>query len=125
MAHNEFSHFFSRSWAIEAMSADDTDESKASFCIVLSDIDTGDYLGFAACNTANRNWFGPLGVRSDCRSKGLVRMLVQSAFLKAKKSGINSFILPWVNEKEAFYRNVIPDLERHVFYKFEYHHHPR
>ena len=79
------------------------------FCIVLSDKDRRDYLGFAAINTANRNWFGPMGVRRDCRSRGLGWLLVQSAFLKAKENGINSLILPWVNEKETFYRNVIPD----------------
>jgi len=112
-------HEFSRSWAIEAMSADDAEKWRSSFCIVLSDKDTGDYLGFAAINTANRNWFGPMGVRRDCRSKGLGRLLVKSAFLRAKENGINSLILPWVNEKEMFYNNIIQDIERQVFFKFE------
>ncbi len=107
---------FSYSWALESVSSF---SNCNSFCSVLKDSGSNEFLGFAAVNTANPNWFGPMGVRKDLRSKGFGKLLVLHAFYNAQKLGTSSLILPWVNEKEVFYKKIFKNVERYVFLKFQ------
>ncbi len=108
---------FSESWAAQTERAFEGEEQ--SYCSVVIDKKSDKILGFATVNTANPNWFGPMGVRADARKNGLGSMLVMHALQHAKERGVKRLIFPWINEKEAFYKSIIGDAERVVFGKFE------
>lgn len=66
---------------------------------------------------ANPGWFGPMGVAPEHRRKGLGRLLVCRAVKQAERDGISRIILPWVNEKAAFYERALGQVDFLRFYK--------
>lgn len=108
---------FSRSWTDETEDAFSANAQK--FCFITTEKSSGDVLGFATVNTANPNWFGPMGVRPDMRGKGLGKLLASHALLRAKEVGLKQIVLPWINEKESFYRKIVAAAEKVIFYKYQ------
>jgi GNAT superfamily N-acetyltransferase len=59
-----------------------------------------------------------MGVRPDMRKKGIGRHLASHALLNAKEVGLQHIVLPWINDKEPFYRKIVGNAERVVFNKY-------
>ena len=107
---------FSASWAIEAERG--LAGGGDPFCSVLREQD-GAVLGFAAMNTTNPNWFGPMGVRADVRGRGLGAWLVHHALAEAATRGTHRYLLPWVNDNAVFYRHVLGSLQERGYLKMK------
>lgn len=107
---------FSNSWAVESSPA--FNEETNAFCSVLRYIDTSEVLGFAVVNCTNPNWFGPMGVHSEYRKRGMGQLLVFHSILTARDKGIRQLIFQWINGKEEFYSKFLPKATWQVFYKF-------
>jgi hypothetical protein len=79
---------FTRSWAVETSAAFEERQGGA-FCVIAED--ASDVVGFAAVRAA------------------------EEAF--AKNPDLPSILLPWINDKEPFYRKIFGDMERRVYKK--------
>lgn len=101
---------FSESWAREA--AVDGD----GFVMILRDSRDG-IIGFAAMGTMNPGWFGPMGVAKHLRGNGYGSALVRATINEAAKRGIPHALLQWINDKEPFYKKLLPNSERLIMLK--------
>jgi len=109
---------FSRSWAVEATSVFDNPDG--GLCAIAENTAaTAELAGFAAVHASNPNWFGPMGVAKELRGRGLGKKLAVYAAEKAfdKNSATAKLLLPWINEKEPFYRGIFGDMEKHSYKK--------
>lgn len=107
---------FSLSWAKEILPA--LQDSNGAFCSLIKRND--EILGFAAMHATNPNWFGPMGVKTSERGKGLGRALLHPVFTQLHREKTNQIILPWVNDKVGFYEKALgkPACTTLVFEKF-------
>ena len=108
---------FTKSWALETQPAFDNDPS--SFCYIATDTMTKSVIGFAAVGAANPQWFGPMGVKESLRGQGIGKQLLIHACLEAGKRGLTHMIIPWINEKDIFYRKIIQSVEERRYIKAE------
>ena len=105
---------FSQSWAKETESAFIPEHP--AFCSIARD-SKGKIIGFATIHSCNPNWFGPMGVKKKLRKGGIGRLLLCHSVLHAKDQGTKKLLLPWINDKDAFYCNIIGDMEKHTYFK--------
>lgn len=105
---------FSKSWARETEPAFDT--KSPAFCSIARD-PQNNIIGFAAIHSCNPNWFGPMGVNAKLRKGGIGRLLVCHSLLYAKDQGTEKLLLPWINDKDAFYCKIIGEMEKHIYLK--------
>lgn len=100
---------FSAGWAHEC-------EAALSFqpCRCLIAVKDGELLGFACYDATALGFFGPIGVREDCRGRGLGAALLLSCLRAMREAGYGYAVIGWCDEHEAFYRETagavpIPD----------------
>jgi N-acetylglutamate synthase-like GNAT family acetyltransferase len=107
---------FTRSWAVETSAAFEERQGGA-FCVIAED--ASDVVGFAAVHASNPGWFGPMGVAGNLRGKGLGGALAVRAAEEAfdRDPNLSRLLLPWINDKEPFYRKIFGDMERRVYKK--------
>jgi Acetyltransferase (GNAT) family len=112
--HDFISKYFSPSWAMEVEFG--LTNIPMAHCSVLKN-SSGNIIGFAAVNAVNRNWFGPMGILTGLRGRGLGKLILCHVMQIAEKTGTTSLILSWVNDKADFYRKFFPDAEDILFKK--------
>ena len=91
---------FSLSWAKEALSG-----GNGAFCSLIKR--NGGILGFAAMHATNPNWFGPMGVKTNERGKGLGNALLHQVLARLHREKTGQIILPWINDKIGFYEKAL------------------
>jgi GNAT superfamily N-acetyltransferase len=95
---------FSVSWAKESLPALHGEEQ--AFCVIVQQA-CGEIIGFAAMHATNPNWFGPMGVKTKERGKGLGYALLHHVFTRLHREQTEQVILPWINDKIDFYEKVL------------------
>jgi GNAT superfamily N-acetyltransferase len=108
---------FSASWAKESLPALQGEER--AFCAIIQRA-CGEVIGFAAMHATNPNWFGPMGVKTEERGKGLGYALLHHVFTRLRREQTEQVILPWINDKIDFYEKALgkPACTPIVFKKF-------
>lgn len=67
----------------------------------------GELLGFACYDASAKGFFGPIGVRDDCRGHNVGRALLVRTLTAMRENGYAYAIIGWVNEAEHFYRKAV------------------
>ena len=99
-------HFHDR-WAYECESA--FFNSPKTMYIAIQEGETPQMLGFACWDATCRNFFGPTGVREDCRGKGVGNALLQSCLHAMREEGYGYAIIGSASEKaRVFYEKSLP-----------------
>ena len=100
---------FGQGWQSESLSAL---AAQPSTCFIAQK--NGKIVGFACYDATALGFFGPIGVREDCRGRGLGAALLLSCLRAMREAGYGYAVIGWCDEHEAFYRETagavpIPD----------------
>ena len=81
--------------------------------LVIS-LQKGRIVGFSAFDTNNPGvgWFGPMGVNSGLRGKGIGRALLLETLNFMKEVGYKKVIIPWVGPVAFYYKTVGATINR-------------
>ena len=93
---------FSAGWAWEAERAMLQEMGK---CFIATK--DGKILGFACYDGTAKGYFGPIGVSSTARGKGIGQALLIRTLNAMREYGYGYGIIGWVGEAELFYRKTV------------------
>jgi hypothetical protein len=101
---------FSNAWASETDSA--TSNTPTSCFVAVEDgaDGTGALIGFGCYDATALGFFGPVGVREDCRGRGTGRALLLACLLDMKLKGYGYAVIGAVGPAE-FYRKTVGAVE--------------
>ena len=99
-------HFHDR-WAAECETA--FFNSPKTMYVAIEQGEKPKMLGFACWDATCRGFFGPTGVREDCRGKGVGNALLQACLHAMKEDGYGYAIIGSAGEKaKVFYEKTLP-----------------
>lgn len=104
-------HDFGAIWRFEASHAFAAEEPTIFYAE-----EKGEVIGFAAHDVNNRGlgWFGPTGVRSSLRGKGIGSRLLLASLADLRRLGHERVVIPWTDAVE-FYRRACDARVAHRF----------
>jgi len=96
---------FSVFWAYEA----DASFKHASPKLWLAEED-GKIIGFSVYSTIEPHWFGPIGVLTEARSKGIGSILLFNCLRSMREEGQRHAVIPWTSH--LFFYTQVPGITR-------------
>ncbi|XID90535.1 GNAT family N-acetyltransferase [Paenibacillaceae bacterium WGS1546] len=93
---------FTENWANECECAFAQLPSNAFIAVKDKEV-----VGFACYDAVVRDFFGPTGVREDCRGQGIGAALLVTTLHAMKEAGYGYAIIGWVSEALGFYERTV------------------
>ncbi|MEM2174253.1 MAG: GNAT family N-acetyltransferase [Candidatus Micrarchaeia archaeon] len=98
---------FSPFWALEAINA-----LKRKNGGILIAYKNKDILGFSVYGAYYPSRFGPIGVESKMRGKGIGTILLYKTIKKIRINGQRIAVIPWVGKKVTFFYTQLPGIKK-------------
>lgn len=70
-------------------------------------VENGEIVGFACYDSTALGYFGPIGLHTQKKGKGIGRALLLRTLYAMKEYGYGYAVIGWVDDAEGFYRKTV------------------